>query len=102
LAIVFLGTDGQINVNTSPDGLARDKNTKIPEERSALSPGLAFNPNGTTYLAWVSADRNINIMQTSSSGLIKWESRKRTVWTQQHWRLSRFQQWDVDCCVDEQ
>lgn len=28
-------------------------------------------------LAWVSADKNINIMQTSSSGLIKWESRKR-------------------------
>jgi hypothetical protein len=29
-------------------------------------------------LAWVSADKNIDIMQTSSSGLIKWESRKRT------------------------
>jgi hypothetical protein len=40
---------------------------------------LAFNSNGTTYLGWVGADSNINIMQTSSAALDGWEFQKRTL-----------------------
>ncbi|KAF8858472.1 hypothetical protein BDZ45DRAFT_673919 [Acephala macrosclerotiorum] len=81
LAVAFLGTDGQINVNSSPNGLLWDSNTRllVPGQHSNLSPGLAFNSNGTTYLGWVGTDSNINIMQTSSAALDGWEFRKRTL-----------------------
>jgi len=83
LAVAFLGPDGSLRVNTSPDGLFWNNSTKvvIPTERSSSSPGLAFHPSGTTYMGWVDINGNntITIMQTSSTGLNTWDFRRRTV-----------------------
>jgi hypothetical protein len=53
LAIAFLGAGDEIYVNTSPNGLVWDSMTRfmIPEQHSKLSPGLAFDPSGITYLS---------------------------------------------------
>ncbi|KAE9365467.1 hypothetical protein N431DRAFT_549664 [Stipitochalara longipes BDJ] len=81
LAVAFIATTGEINVNSSPNGLIWDDKTRyvIPVERSNLSPGLAFSPDGATYLSWVDPDSNINIMQSTSTALNTWTTKNRTL-----------------------
>jgi hypothetical protein len=76
LVVAWTGTDSELNIMTSLDGLLWDpSSTKftIPGELASYSPGLAFDTTtGTTFISWIGTDGELNIAQSTAANLDSW------------------------------
>jgi hypothetical protein len=73
LYFAFVGTDRQLNVMSSADGVNFGAPVVIPNNSSQFGPGLAAF-NGRLYLAFVGTDRRHKINYISSADGVTWDN----------------------------
>jgi hypothetical protein len=71
LYLAFAGTDRQLNVMSSTDGLNFGTPVVIPNNSSQVGPGLAAF-NGSLYLAWAGTDSRHRINYVTSTDGVTW------------------------------